>query len=75
MKTDFTIMMKNEGRPTFIYTVTSGFATLPAPYLFNYCASKAALHSFTISLRVQLQDTNVNVTEIVPPYVILFYLM
>lgn len=74
MKTDFTIM-KNEGRPTFIYTVTSGFATLPAPYLFNYCASKAALHSFTISLRVQLQDTNVNVTEIVPPYVILFYLM
>ncbi|KAF8710172.1 hypothetical protein AX14_005616 [Amanita brunnescens Koide BX004] len=63
------LKLSNEGRPAFIYTVTSGFAVLPAPYLVNYCASKAALHSFTISLRVQLQNTYINVTEIVPPLV------
>ncbi|KAF8330541.1 hypothetical protein F5887DRAFT_80359 [Amanita rubescens] len=59
----------SEGHPTFIYTVTSCLATLPVPHVLNYCASKAALHSFTTSLRIQLQDTNINVIEIAPPLV------
>lgn len=61
--------ISEQGRPTFIITVTSGLAVTPAPWIFNYCASKAALHSFTISLRIQLQDRNIHVTEIMPPLV------
>ena len=34
-----------------------------------YCATKAAIHSFTISLRHQLKDTSIKVFEIVPPAV------
>jgi short-subunit dehydrogenase involved in D-alanine esterification of teichoic acids len=34
-----------------------------------YCASKAALHSFSTTLRWQLEDSNVRVFEVLPPLV------
>ena len=42
---------------------------MPLPAVPTYSATKAAMHSFTESLRVQLSDTNIQVIEIVPPAV------
>ncbi len=52
-----------------ILTVTSGLAYVPLFMTPTYCATKAAIHSYTQSLRFQLQDTPVQVIELVPPYV------
>ena len=52
-----------------ILTVSSGNAFVPLPVTPTYSATKAAIHSFTESLRVQLSDTNIQVIEIVPPAV------
>ncbi len=52
-----------------VLTVTSGLAFVPLSLTPTYCATKAAIHSYTQSLRYQLQDTAVQVIEIVPPYV------
>ncbi|MBK3571876.1 SDR family oxidoreductase [Streptomyces sp. MBT62] len=52
-----------------IMTVSSGLAFVPLPIAPTYNATKAAVHSFTESLRVQLADTSVEVLELVPPAV------
>ena len=52
-----------------IMTVTSGLAFVPMAGFPTYCATKAAMHSYTESLRYQLKDTKVEVLELAPPYV------
>jgi uncharacterized oxidoreductase len=52
-----------------LMTVSSGLAFLPIHPNPSYCATKAAVHSWTQSLRYQLRDTSVEVLEIAPPYV------
>jgi uncharacterized oxidoreductase len=52
-----------------IMTVSSGLAFLPMAPTPTYSATKAAIHSYTQSLRYQLRDTSVQVLELVPPYV------
>jgi uncharacterized oxidoreductase len=50
-----------------IVNVSTGLAFVPLPISPIYCAAKAALHSFTLSLRVQLKNANVTVFELAPP--------
>ncbi len=50
-----------------IVNVTSGLAFSPISFMSCYCATKAGLHSFTLSLRHQLRNSSVRVVEVVPP--------
>ncbi len=48
--------------------VTSGLAFAPLAFAPVYSATKAALHTWTESLRYQLSRTGTQVIELVPPY-------
>jgi uncharacterized oxidoreductase len=52
-----------------LMTVSSGLAFVPLPATPTYSATKAAVHSFTQSLRVQWAATPLQVVELVPPAV------
>ncbi len=52
-----------------IVNTTSGLAFSPLAAVAVYCATKAAMHSFTLSLREQLTGTSVRVVELIPPAV------
>ena len=50
-----------------IVNLSSGLAFIPMPISPIYCATKAAIHSYTQSLRVQLKGSDVTVIELAPP--------
>lgn len=52
-----------------IINVSSGLGFIPIAAMPVYCATKAAIHSFSLSLRHQLKDTPIRVFEIIPPTV------
>jgi uncharacterized oxidoreductase len=52
-----------------IVLVTSGLAFVPMAMVPVYCATKAALHSFALSMRHQLAAGPIAVIEIAPPHV------
>jgi uncharacterized oxidoreductase len=61
-----TLLQQSHGA---ILTVSSGLAFLPLALTPTYCATKAAIHSYSQTLRWQLKDTGVQVIEVIPPYV------
>jgi uncharacterized oxidoreductase len=61
-------LLKRQPRST-IMTVSSGLAFVPLAMSPTYCATKAAIHSYTLSLRWQLRGTTTEVIELIPPYV------
>lgn len=52
-----------------VMNVSSGLAFVPLSLTPTYCATKAAIHSYTQSLRYQLRGTSTEVIELIPPYV------
>lgn len=58
------ILLKNEN--SAIINVSSGLFIAPKRSASVYCATKAALHSYSKTLRYQLEDTNTKVFEIIP---------
>lgn len=65
---EFLPLLKKQAGATLV-NVSSGLAFIPMPAFPVYCASKAAVHSFTLTLRQQLKNSGVKVIEIIPPYV------
>jgi len=65
---EFIPHLKNQQSATLV-NVSSGLAFVPLAMFPVYCATKAAVHSFSISLRHQLKESKVKVIELIPPYV------
>lgn len=57
------------GRAAAIVEVTSGGALIPQPFAPLYSACKAALHSYSMTLRHALAGTPCRVVELMPPAV------
>lgn len=60
--------LAKQERPAIV-NVTSGLSFVPLANVPVYCATKAALHSFTLSLRHQLAGSPIQVIEVIPPAV------
>jgi uncharacterized oxidoreductase len=52
-----------------IVNISSGLAFTPLAFVPVYCATKAAVHSWSLTLRHQLRNTSVRVFEVAPPMV------
>jgi uncharacterized oxidoreductase len=52
-----------------IVNITSALGFIPSANVPVYCATKAALHTFSWALRHQLRDTSIKVFEVAPPAV------
>lgn len=61
-----TLMKQSEAA---IINISSGLGFVPLAIMPVYCATKAAIHSFSLSLRHQLRNTPIKVFEIIPPTV------
>jgi uncharacterized oxidoreductase len=63
------IPILREQAASTVINVTSGLAFAPLADIPVYCATKAAMHSYTLSLSHQLKGTTISVVEMAPPIV------
>lgn len=68
LSTLFIPHLLKQDRPAII-NITSGLAFVPMASAPIYCATKAAIRSFTLSFRHQLSATPISIIEIIPPAV------
>lgn len=68
LNSKFLEILKNNENPTII-NVSSGLAFHTLATVPVYCATKAALHSYTKSLRHSLKKEGIKVIELIPPAV------
>jgi uncharacterized oxidoreductase len=61
-------VLQKQPRST-IMNVSSGLGFVPMALTPTYCATKAAIHSYTQTLRYQLRTSTTEVLELIPPYV------
>jgi uncharacterized oxidoreductase len=62
-------LMLKADKTACIVNVTSGGAFIPQVFAPIYSACKAAMHSYTVTLRHALASTPIRVTELIPPAV------
>ena len=66
------LCLAQSGITTNIFLTSSSLACFPVPFYPTYGATKSGIAAFTKILRMQLEATgckNMNVVEVVPPYV------
>ena len=66
MNYTFLPLLQHNGNPAIV-NVSSGLAFVPMPITPVYCSTKAAIHSYSLSLRAQLRNTGIKVFELAPP--------
>jgi uncharacterized oxidoreductase len=69
LSTYFVPLFSKRKTESAIINVSSGLAFVPMAGVPIYCAMKAAIHSFSVSLRHQLRETPIRVFEVIPPIV------
>jgi len=63
------VPMLSKQKEAAIVNMSSGLGFVPLTIFPIYSATKAAIHSFTMSLRHQLRETSIRVYEVIPPTV------
>ncbi len=66
MNNAFLPLLQHNDNPAIV-NVSSGLAFVPLPIAPVYCSAKAAIHSYSLSLRAQLWNTGIKVFELAPP--------
>ena len=66
MNNVFLPLLQHNNNPAIV-NVSSGLAYVPLPIAPVYCSTKAAIRSYSLSLRAQLRNSGIRVFDLAPP--------